>query len=657
MKLPKAKQIPTPSIREVAHQAGVSASTVSRVLNARPGVPRVSKKVREHVLATCRQMQYSPNVHATRLFARRSNVLAFAIPGWGDLSDSALYPSDPNLAMTLGGVTDEAIRHNQQIVLMPLNAQCLQERRHLGVFRDQSIDGMIVWGALLDNRVFLDEIAREGWPIVIVNGHVDEGHLIPSVQLDNRMGGALVARHLISLGHRRIGYIGGPATVRAAAERQEGFLLACREAGVEPLVRPGRFAYRAGMQIGSAFLCMEQPPTAIATVSDLVAQGVLAAARQHGVSIPDQLSVAGAEDVFPYSHPRLTTFRAPMIELGQQAARVIINRIDMADRGEAVPLATEQFLPVKMIQGQTTAPVTANIEIELPEETQPATKKGATGFTLVELLVVIGIIAMLISILLPALNRARDTAKTVQCMSNLRQMGIAFQMYANDNGDIIPLASDEFRPPISGGIPTEPNETSWAMKLSQLLSERKDDQYGGSPVFQCPLDDFERRAFIPIAPLSYVLNNEHYPTPSPGADAVTTFPDACFIADYRCPAGKKLNKIRNPSELVLVMCINAAAGAPGVGGSYSRSSLMVDSNTPPIMSFTSMHTNGFSDSDRQPLYYQHAGESTNVLMVDGHAENIRGPGLNGWFNLPQGKREAQKRLWIDGTYTWPSPAD
>lgn len=84
---------------------------------------------------------------------------------------------------------------------------------------------------------------------------------------------------------------------------------------------------------------------------------------------------------------------------------------------------------------------------------------------------------------------------------------------------------------------------------------------------------------------------------------------------------------------------------------------MVDSNTPPIMSFTSMHTNGFSDSDRQPLYYQHAGESTNVLMVDGHAENIRGPGLNGWFNLPQGKREAQKRLWIDGTYTWPSPAD
>jgi prepilin-type N-terminal cleavage/methylation domain-containing protein/prepilin-type processing-associated H-X9-DG protein len=106
-----------------------------------------------------------------------------------------------------------------------------------------------------------------------------------------------------------------------------------------------------------------------------------------------------------------------------------------------------------------------------------------TGFTLVELLVVIGIIALLISILLPSLNKAREAAKQTACLSNLRQIGIAMVMYTNDFKGKYPEASS----------PTyDPWQASWNLQLVRAKCLSGDLTAYSSPIMVCPSDDITR---------------------------------------------------------------------------------------------------------------------------------------------------------------------
>jgi prepilin-type N-terminal cleavage/methylation domain-containing protein/prepilin-type processing-associated H-X9-DG protein len=139
------------------------------------------------------------------------------------------------------------------------------------------------------------------------------------------------------------------------------------------------------------------------------------------------------------------------------------------------------------------------------------------GFTLVELLVVIGIIALLISILIPVLGRARDQANKVACMSNLRQVAIGFMLYAGSNKDMCPFGSrsdnqgnadlPEDWVHYRGGIA---NQGLWSSAIAPFLSGKGS---GLENVLRCPSDNFANRDWANAYTYSYVMNMYYEPRP------------------------------------------------------------------------------------------------------------------------------------------------
>lgn len=302
-----------PTINDVARLAEVSKKTVSRVIN---NSPLLSEKTREHVQKIISEIGYVPNLQARALALRHNFVIAV-------VHDN---PNAQFLVTVQKGIL-EAIKDTEfGLMVQPVDRNSPNIHQEISSFLErQRPYGVVLLPPISENDAIAELCENYGTRYVRMTSVAID---VPSrMVISNDKAGVLQAvRYLIECGHKKIGLIEGPKGFASANERKAGYMQAMAEAGltVEPwMVKPGKYTFESGVASGLELLEGPELPTAIFVSNDEMAIGVINAARQKGISIPDGLSIVGFDDTPLSSHvwPPLTTVRWPIAEMANSAAQ------------------------------------------------------------------------------------------------------------------------------------------------------------------------------------------------------------------------------------------------------------------------------------------------------------------------------------------------
>lgn len=307
------------TIVDVAREANVSYSTVSRVVN---NFPHVKPETRERVEAAMVKLGYVANLQARSLAGGRSQVIGMLI-----------YELDTSYHVEIvKGVDAEIANANYDLMLSTTHKRKGKESSYVTQLAQGMADGLLL--VLPRNLEFYKkELDRRGFPYVLIDHPGLECDDCSAVLTANWQGAYNATCYLIELGHRRIGFVTGFIEVASAQDRLAGYQAALRDHGllVDPeLICKGDFLEPSGYEAGLKFLQLVKPPTAVFASSDMCAFGVMKAVQEAGCRVPADVSIVGFDDIpeASYMRPMLTTVRQPLRSMGQVATRILIERIE-----------------------------------------------------------------------------------------------------------------------------------------------------------------------------------------------------------------------------------------------------------------------------------------------------------------------------------------
>lgn len=332
-----------PTVIDVARLAGVSGKTVSRVIN-REG--RVSPETRERVQQIIEEIGYIPNLSARRLKSQRSFLVAM------------LYHSQSSswIVDVEHSAIERSMKAGYDLITKPFNESDPNGLRSIiDLAKSGSVDGIIVMPPC-SSGVVVDALIEVGIPLVQIEPSLSDLR-IPGVLSNSRQGSFDMTTHLLSLGHKRIGFIIGNSKQDSSLERLEGYQSALARAGLKSdpeLIRQGDYSYQSGVTCARQLLKLSSRPTAIFASNDDMALGVMMVAGQLGLAVPDQLSVAGFDDIQMASRiwPPLTTVNQPSSDMAGRAVELLFEEIEQRSR----PPVQQLVLPTRLILRESTAP-------------------------------------------------------------------------------------------------------------------------------------------------------------------------------------------------------------------------------------------------------------------------------------------------------------
>ncbi|POF33699.1 LacI family repressor for deo operon, udp, cdd, tsx, nupC, and nupG [Roseibium marinum] len=326
-------------IQDVARQAGVSTATVSRALS---NPELLTEATRECVFAAIRSTGYRVNRAARNLRTRQAGAVLVLVPNLGN----------PFFSQILAGISEAIGERDYSVVIVDTNDHTSTGKLLVDYFLDSQIDGMICLDGSVSNHD-LQQFEENG-----VSGQIVfacewvHGSDLPSVRSDNNRGARLAVRHLYELGHRKIAHVTGPEDNVLTHARREGMLAERERLDLpfrEEWIIRGDFSLNSGRNAVEKILAMDERPTAVFCASDQVAFGLISTLAANGISVPEDISVIGFDDIelSEYYVPGLTTIRQDRRALGVQAAALLLQGMD----------------PAGAVAGRRTSPVLLDVEL------------------------------------------------------------------------------------------------------------------------------------------------------------------------------------------------------------------------------------------------------------------------------------------------------
>ncbi|MDT8306410.1 MAG: LacI family DNA-binding transcriptional regulator [Anaerolineae bacterium] len=328
------------TIRDVARHAGVGVGTVSRVLNDSPAV---STQTRNKVLKAIAALDYSPNVIARRLSLGKTLTIAVIAP----------FLTRPSVVERLRGVESVLSQTEYDLVLHNVESGNRYEAYFRDVPRRERIDGLLVI-SLRPPEAHVRRLREYGGPTILVDiAHPDFSRVV----IDDVDGGYKATKHLLDLGHRRIGFLSdftdSSFHFTANRDRFRGYEMALAAFGIEARADysvHGEHSRESAHEQATRLLTLSERPTAIFATCDTLATGVLEAAQELELSLPEDLSIIGYDDIEIAEYLNLTTVRQQLFESGVRGGELLLEAIESSPDSPR-----EIVLPTELVVRATTA--------------------------------------------------------------------------------------------------------------------------------------------------------------------------------------------------------------------------------------------------------------------------------------------------------------